>query len=137
LHGVPLFARLAPDDLEELSRLTRERRFAADEALCVEGDEGRDVFVLVEGRARAWVRGPDGSPRTLGESGPGDCIGEMAALDEAPRTATVTAMVDGRAMVLSGAAFNELLAERPEMAREMVRVLSGRLRGMIAVRNAS
>jgi CRP-like cAMP-binding protein len=55
----------------------------------------------------------------------------MAALDEAPRVATVVALVDLRALVLPGAAFKELLAERPEIAREVLRVLSARLRGMI------
>lgn len=131
LSGVPLFARLAPGDLEELSRLTREQRYAAGEALCAEGDEGRDVFVVIDGRARATARADGGAPRTLGESGPGDCIGEMAALDEAPRTATVTATGDVRALILPGAAFKDLLAERPEIAREVLRVLSARLRGMI------
>lgn len=138
LHGVPLFAGLAPDDIEALSDVTREARFAPGNDLCVEGSAGRDVFVLVEGKTRAWVKaGAD--RRTLGEPGPGACIGEMAALDDAPRTATVTATTEVRALVLPGEAFKDLLESRPPIAREVLRVLSARLRGMIekTVRTAS
>lgn len=132
LHGVPLFATLEPDDLEALARLARERSWALGEELCREGESGDDVFVLVEGRVRAWVRDSGGAQRTLGESTPGSCIGEMGAIDASPRSATVTAEQPTRALVLGGADFRQLCRDRPAIAENVMTVLTRRLRGLIA-----
>jgi CRP-like cAMP-binding protein len=82
------------------------------------------------------VRAHDG-PRVLGEVAPGGCVGEMAALDDAPRTATVSAIEELRALVLPGDDFKALLDARPTMARAVLRVLSGRLRGMISTQRTA
>lgn len=128
---------LEPDDLEELSAIAEERRYGREQDLCKEGEESDDVFLVVNGLARAWVRGADGAPRVLGESGDGSCIGEMAALDRAPRTATVTAVAPTRVLVLAGREFKQLLTDRPAIAQGVLRVLTQRLRGMIAAERRS
>jgi CRP-like cAMP-binding protein len=137
LRQVPLFANLDPDDLEELSALAIERRYTRDAALCKEGEQSDEVFLVVSGRVRAWVTGAGGAERTLGESGDGSCIGEMAALDHAPRTATVSAMTDTRVLVLAGSEFKSLLSQRPAIAGGVIGVLTRRLRDMIAQKGAS
>jgi hypothetical protein len=136
LRQVPLFGALDPDDLEELSRIAVERRYASGTHLCREGEASDEVFLVVSGLVRAWV-GDEASPRVLGESGDGSCIGEMAALDRAPRTATVTAVREARVLVLAGRDFKELLRDRPAIAQGVIGVLTRRLRDMIAARSAS
>jgi CRP-like cAMP-binding protein len=133
LRNVPLFVGLDPDDLEQLSGIAHERRYAAGMNLCKEGETGDEVFLVVSGKVQAWVKSAGGgAPRVLGESGEGSCIGEMAALDNAPRTAWVTATAETRTLVLSGAEFKHLLADRPAIAQGVLAVITARLRGMIA-----
>lgn len=131
LRNVPLFAGLDPGDLQHLTSIAVERRFPAGAALCKLGERSDEVFVIVEGGARAWLQTSMGE-RTLGESGPGACIGEMAALDAQPRSANVTATEATRALVLAGAEFKQLLQDRPAIAQGVMAVLTRRLREMIS-----
>jgi hypothetical protein len=131
LRNVPLFAVLEPDDLEVLTAIATERRVLPGQDLCREGEQSTEVFVIVKGHVRAWVKGA-GAERVLGESTDGMCIGEMAALDEAPRSATVTTTAETRVLVLDGKEFKQLLIDRPAIARGVLGVLTARLRSMIA-----
>jgi hypothetical protein len=131
LQGVPIFAQLEPDDLVTLASTATVRTMAPDEVLCRQGDLSDEVFLLLKGRVRAWIRDQDGRPRSLGDSGEGACIGEMAVLDPAPRAATVSALTAGLVLVLQGRLFMEMLHERPTIAEGVLRVLTRRLRSMI------
>ncbi|HEX9010701.1 MAG TPA: cyclic nucleotide-binding domain-containing protein [Holophagaceae bacterium] len=131
LHGVPLFGELGPEDLEAMAASARERRWAAGDTLCRQGEWSDDVFLLLRGRVRAWVQAAEGHPRVLGDSTEGAGLGEMAALDPAPRTATLTALSEVKALVLDGAAFRNSLQARPEVAGGVLRVLTRRLRSLI------
>ena len=131
LRNVPLFAGLDPVDLQHLTSIAEERRFVTGAALCRVGERSDEVFVVVEGRARAWLQ-TTGGERVLGDSGPGACIGEMAALDAQPRSANVTATEATRALVLAGAEFKQLLHDRPAIAQGVMAVLTRRLREMIS-----
>ncbi len=133
LRNVPMFGKLDPDDLDELSTVVEERIYRAGEALCKEGDAGDAVFLIVKGKVRISIGGGPGGAgeRTLSELGAGACIGEMAALDEAPRSATVRALERTRALLVPGSGFKQLLAERPEMAQGIIAELVRRMRGMM------
>lgn len=131
LRNVPLFAALEPDDLEELTAIASERRYLPQMHLCREGEESDEVFIVVRGKVRAWIKAPDGSERILGESGDGSCIGEMAALDKAPRSASVTALAETRTLVLAGKEFKQLLGDRPAIAQGVLAVITSRMREMI------
>jgi len=91
------------------------------------------VFVVVKGKARVFT-GAGGSERTLSEVGAGACIGEMAALDNAPRSATVRAADRTRALVIPGEGFKELLSTRPEMSQAIIGELVRRMRGLMQQR---
>lgn len=131
LHGMPLFAQLEPDDLEMLAAASRERHFGPDEPLCRQGERSDEVFLILRGRVRTWVLDAGGQPRSLGDSGEGTCIGEMAVLDPAPRAATVTALRDVLTLVLGGRVFRDVLHDRPAVAEGVLKVLTQRLRSMI------
>lgn len=131
LHGVSIFAQLAPDDLEILAAAATLRPLAQDEVLCCQGDLSDEVFLLLKGNVRAWIRDQDGQPRALGDSKEGACIGEMAVLDPAPRAATVSALTEGLVLILQGRSFMGMLHEHPAIAEGVLRVLTQRLRSMI------
>ncbi len=137
LHQVPLFHSLAPGELEELSEIADEQRFDEGALVCREGEEADDVYLIISGKLEIFTMGEDGHREVLGTVGSGSCIGEMAVLDSAPRSASVKAIEKSRALVLDGSDFKSMLATRPIMANGIIRELVGRLRGMIADRQPS
>jgi hypothetical protein len=137
LHTVPLFAQLDPDDLEVLAGAARVYTYAPEVPLCRQGERSDEVFLLLSGRVRTWILDREQRPQILGEATAGACLGEMAVLDAAPRSATVTAQDDVRALVLGGAAFRDVLQAQPAVAEGVLRVLTQRLRALIQAPQAS
>ena len=125
LHGVELFASLAPDGLARVAGLAATRTWAAGEELCAVGDEGDEVFVVLSGEVAISLPG-DAAPRAV--LGPGACLGELAVLDPAPRSATVRAVDEVETLVLEGPALRELASSEPGLALELATELARRLR---------
>ena len=90
LRKVPLFADLDTRELEQIASSMRERRFSAGDTMTKEGSGGVGFFVVEEGEAEVSVAG-ETKPWTVG---PGDYFGEIALINESPRTATLTAKTD-------------------------------------------
>ena len=132
IRQVPIFAQLDADDLEELASIVEERRIEGDRDLFREGEVGDAVYLIVKGSVRVYVGGMGGRPETtLNELGAGACIGEMAVLDSAPRSASVRALERTRALRVPGEGFKRLLSERPEMSEAIVAELVRRMRGLM------
>ena len=89
LKKVPLFADLDDRELEQVASSLRERRFSAGDSVTQEGAGGVGFFVVEEGEADVTVGG-----QARGSVGPGDYFGEIALINESPRTATLTARTD-------------------------------------------
>jgi CRP/FNR family transcriptional regulator, cyclic AMP receptor protein len=92
------------------------------------GDTTDDVFFVAEGAVRVVVRTPLGQEVILGDLGPGDVFGEMAAIDGAPRSANVAALHASRLCRLPAAAFLEIALRSPAVGLRVMRVLTTRLR---------
>lgn len=122
LHSVALFAGLPTPDLEELDARATVRSYAVDDALCTQGDDGDEVLVILSGAVRILVSG-----REVSTCGPGDCIGELAVLAPAPRSASVLANEPTDALVLAGGDFRELLREQPMLVEEVLGQVARRL----------
>lgn len=132
LRRLPLFEGLAEDDLERLLGMARERELAAGEVLIREGDEGDEMYVILEGELAVSQR--DGSvERPLAKRVKGEVVGEMSVLDLAARTATVKASTPARLLVIDRAAFGSLLACSVDVGTSILKTVMGRLRGMEAV----
>ncbi|MGH8122207.1 MAG: cyclic nucleotide-binding domain-containing protein, partial [Rudaea sp.] len=128
LRAVPLFVRLAPEDLASLARASREKVFAPDQPLCVEGEPGDEVFVLLTGEVKVYRKFGD-EQKLVGSEQAGGFIGEMAVLDPAPRAASVLAGAEGsRALSLDGRTFRDALNGNPSVAHGVIRALATRLR---------
>ena len=90
LKKVPLFADLDNRELEQIASSLRERRYSAGDVVTKEGAGGAGFFIVQEGEAEVSVEG-ETKPWTVG---PGDYFGEIALINESPRTATLTAKTD-------------------------------------------
>jgi HEAT repeat protein len=127
LRRVPIFASLDPEDLQRVAAAATEQAWADGDVLMSQGEVGSDMVVVVEGSVRV-VHGDGGTEHLLRTVGPGEHIGELAVLREAPRAATVIAEPPGvRGMVISGEAVRALLVERPEAAMAMLATLAERI----------
>lgn len=123
LARVPLFAGLAERDLSSLARDMKERTFAAGTEITREGRSGVGFFVILEGEAVVRIAGSE--RRRLG---PGDWFGEIALIDEGPRSASVTAEGEVRAAGLSAWEFAPFVKGHPDVAWTLLRTLASRLR---------
>jgi CRP/FNR family transcriptional regulator, cyclic AMP receptor protein len=101
------------------------KAFASGETIFVEGDEGRHMYVVLEGSVRLSVTG-----RTLEKVAKGGVFGEMALIDAAPRSATATALTACSLVPLTAQRFKALVKESPDFAIEIMRVMAARLRSM-------
>jgi hypothetical protein len=129
LRSAPIFSRLAPEGLMELARASVEDNYSPEENLCVEGEPGNEVFILLTGEVKVLVS-DGGRERVIASEKAGGFIGEMAVLDPAPRSATVVAGANGvRVLRLDGSAFREALNTDPAIASGVIRTLAQRLRG--------
>jgi CRP-like cAMP-binding protein len=123
LRRVDLFEDMSNRELGRLAKSFRESRFAAGETIAAEGTRGVGFFVIGEGMVHYSVGGED---RGLG--GPGDYFGEIALIDDGPRTATVTADTDVIAYGLVSWEFQPLVEENAAMAWELLQGMAKRLR---------
>lgn len=120
--------RMASED-----RAALEARFVVQD--CVQGeivmshlDQDRDVFFVLEGRLRATLYSSGGREVDYRDIGPGDVVGELAAIDGAPRSATVEALEPSRLGRLSEAVFHELVESHPQLTWVLLRHLSAQVR---------
>jgi CRP-like cAMP-binding protein len=123
LHRVELFAGVPGRVLAAVAAHTTEVRAQPGDVLIEEGAIEAHLYALVEGRVRVHRGG-----ESLAELGPGDTVGELAALVPQPRTASVTALEPTFALRLDKAVLDDLLLEWPELAHGVIEVLVARLR---------
>ncbi|GLK77526.1 transcriptional regulator [Methylopila jiangsuensis] len=128
IGGLDLFAGARPEDVAALAAAARPRRFSAGATLFQRGDAGAEMFIVLEGRIRLSVLSAEGRELSLRHAETGALIGEMAALDGGARSADATAVTEARVLALARADMDRLLAERPSLARAVVRFLCRRLR---------
>ena len=131
LKGVPLFADLPGRELLNLATISEEVSLGVGEDIFQEGDVGESLYVIVRGEVEVHRGG-----RVIALLGPRETFGEMALLDGAVRSATVTVMQDVAALRLEREPFFELLATKRTIALGIIRMLTQRLRNAIGA-NAS
>ncbi len=123
LQKVSLFRGLSPKQLAQVARLADEIEVPAGKRLATAGDNGYELFVIVDGQAVA--KPARGRPVRLG---PGEFFGEMSLVDGGPRSATVEAVSRMRLLVVGRREFWELLTAAPPLSVKIMRVLSRRVR---------
>jgi CRP-like cAMP-binding protein len=128
LATVPLFSALNREELEGLAELTRERSHPRGSVILFENDPGDSLFVVRSGRVKVVLIGEDGREVILGVLGVGQHFGELALIDEQPRSAHVIAMEDASMIVLRREDFRKKVETSPSIAWSLLLELSRRLR---------
>lgn len=122
LKRAPLFEGLSRKELTQLARVSEDLEVEPGNVLCKEGEVGREFFVIIEGELKVTRRG-----RRITTVSSGEFLGEIALLEDMPRTATVTAETPVRLFVLTRKDFRHLLAEHPGVEGKVLRALARRL----------
>jgi CRP-like cAMP-binding protein len=122
LHGVPWFAACTDDQLAEIARIAERLHVQEGEVILREGRLGRELFIILEGTV---VVTRDG--RIVNEWGPGGYFGELAAIEAAPRSATVTATSDLDVLIVGPREF-EAMMDIPGFRNALLVGMSRRIR---------
>ena len=133
LANVPLFRGLRERQLQALNKRFVSRRYGADDEIVTQGKGGAGLFILLSGAAEAVRMRRDGSKAVVNTFGPTEFFGELALLDDEPRTASVIATEDTVCLVLSQWEFFGALREDPDMSIEVLQELARRFRRALNV----
>lgn len=128
LTGVPAFAVLSAEDLQQLALTARPISLGPMERLIVQGQRGSSLFVVADGTVEVLVRGNDGRDRPVNTVTAGAVIGEMSLLTGEPRAATVRAVGDATVYEIGRRQYEPLLRSRPEVLDELAAMVQRRLR---------
>jgi len=126
LKSIDLFSQIPGEDLAQIALISTEETRDLNEEIFAEGESGDALYLVLDGKVR--VHRED---RVIAELGDRECFGEMALLDAAPRSATVTALQESNLLKISREDFQEIMLEKPEIATGIIKVLSRRLRNAI------
>jgi CRP-like cAMP-binding protein len=122
--------RLPEADRDQLASLWTVRTYQPQQLVLAHGDESRDVFFLLEGRARATLFAESGREVAYREIGPGDIFGELSGIDGKPRSASIVALEKTVVARLSPAAFRGFVRNNPAFAWALLEHLSGGMRAL-------
>ncbi len=128
LRAIPIFATLSCKEIESIACVARRLQVDRGDVVFFEEEAGESVFVIEEGRVKVSRISVEGKEIVLAELARHDFFGEMAVLDQAPRSATVTALLPTKLIKVRRQRFVELVREHPRIALAMMTVLSERLR---------
>lgn len=116
------------DELQALAQAGHSRDYQAGDIVFSAGDPGDGLYLVESGRVQISALVSETEARVLAVIGPGDFFGEMAVLDDAPRSATARVEADTKAWFLSRDEFLQLLDRRPRLALDLIREFSRRMR---------
>ena len=123
LKKVPLFGGLDNKELDQIARSMRERHFKAGDTVTQEGAGGVGFFVVESGEAEVNVGG-----QAKGTVGPGDYFGEIALINESPRTATLTARTDMLCYGMTPWDFRPLVESNSTIAWKLLTAMAEKMR---------
>ncbi len=136
LRSMPLFAELRQSDLELLLGDLRLREYARDELIFHQGDESRQVYFVLKGKLRVYKISAAGDETSIDILGENEIVGELAALDNRPRSATAKAVTPVSLLTMTQEAFVARLNAMPGLAVGLARVLAQKLRWTAAYAEA-
>lgn len=125
---LPLFEGLARESVERLLARAVVRTFARNASIIHEGDRSGSLYLILQGKVKVYLTDAGGKEFVLTTQSAGEYFGELALLDDAPRSASVAALEPCRLLVLSKAAFQDSLRTDPDLALQLIRGLARRVR---------
>jgi CRP/FNR family transcriptional regulator, cyclic AMP receptor protein len=125
LRDVGFFSKLSVKVLRRIAGVAEEVVVSRGTTIFGEAERGDGMFVVIEGRIRIASKGVE-----LAILGTGEQFGEMSLVDDGPRSASATAVTDALLLQIRAADFERVLMSHPEVALELLKVVSRRLRNM-------
>jgi CRP-like cAMP-binding protein len=125
LRRVDLFAGLTKKELERVASAGSEIEVAAGRILMEQGHSGADAFVVLKGVFQVRRNG-----RKVTVLSAGDIAGELALLDDGPRSATVVCIEDGSVLVIGRGEFRAVLDDIPTLSHKLLSSMAGRIRNL-------
>lgn len=119
---------LSVEETEAVQAVGMRRTYGAHVTLFHQGDEAGAVILVLRGRVKVATLSEGGREAIVAVRGPGDLLGELAAIDDGPRSMTVTTLEPVDVLLLPRSDFSALLEERPRLALVILRMVAGRLR---------
>jgi hypothetical protein len=132
LKETELFRNLDARDLAGIASVVKERTYSPGETIIREGDRGDFLALVVGGKVSVLKSDGKGGEFHVRDLGSPELVGEMALLDEAPRSASIRSVGRAQLLLLSRAEFESLTEEYPGIALGIARVLSRRLQTLTA-----
>ena len=117
-------------DINLMKQIGTVKKFAEDEYIFTEGEKGEDMYIILSGKVEVFIRNLDGFPIKLTEFGNGAFFGEMAILEELPRSATIIATCDTLTLAINKTNFINFIGKQPQLAYNLMKGLSSRIRNM-------
>ncbi|MEW5912882.1 MAG: cyclic nucleotide-binding domain-containing protein [Thermodesulfobacteriota bacterium] len=130
LRRMEIFEALAVAELAAVASVCQDYEAQPGEVFIKKDDPGDSMFLIVRGEVSVTQMGEDGCALELARLGEGDYVGEMSLFDDAPRSATVTALGEAHLLVLHKREFEETVREYPQVALQICKELSRRVRAL-------
>jgi len=128
LRRIPLFSHLSLDELSAIASQTQVVSYLAGEIVVREGEPGDELYALLEGGVDVVINHGSSEERRVNRLSAPDCFGELSILDGSPRSATIIVRSDARMIALPGNLLRDILRDVPQMAIDMLRAMSSKLR---------
>ncbi len=132
IRSVPIFEKLSRKEIKAVEKLVHTRSYVTDETIFNEKDPGGGMYIVMEGTVSIVKNFGGALEKNLATLEQGDFFGEIALLDESPRTATAYSIGDSKILGFYRTDLYELVERRPKLATKIIvnlaRVVSERLR---------
>mgnify|MGYP000371420218 FL=1 len=125
LKSVDLFHKIPGDVLTRIAQIAEELRCEQNHAIFKEGDHGDSMFVIISGKVDVIQ-----NDHSITQLERGTCIGEMALLDQEPRSADAITLEESVLLKIDQEGFFQLMASNPEIMKQIVKILTRRVRSM-------
>ena len=130
LENIELFSGLAPDEQSRLSSRAVIHSYPRNTIVINQGDISTSLHVIVSGKVRVFLSNEEGKEVILSTQGPGEYFGEMALLDEGPRSASVITTEPSKLAIISKVDFEQFLRENPQTMLKIMQQAFTRLRAL-------
>ena len=130
LRKVPIFDNLSDDELVAVKKCTVTRNYPKNSVIINEGDSSDSLYIIVAGRVTVYLSDENGKEVILNSQGEGDYFGELAIVDNDKRSASVVTTEKSTFLVISKSDFKNVLSSNPELAFNLIRGLTHRVRDL-------
>ena len=128
LHNIEIFSGLSSEDLVLLQQHMAVRTYPKNTIILSEGDEASSLYVILSGGIKVFLSNDDGKEIVLNTQSAGEHFGELALLDDSPRSASVMTTEQSKMGIISKTDFKHVLAHQPNIALHLIIHLTKRIR---------